>query len=224
MKRFFLTLVLCFGIVAAFAQEPQEAQQEKTAIDYKNEGNEALRAKDYPKALQLYEQALSMWGSEPKDTAMVYNMAVCAYQTKDFDKALPLLDEAIALNYKKETALLYKANIYKMQKNDVEYVKTLETALANSPDDAKIKGMLATVYLKEANVFYSAGATILKNAAADVTAAKYKTTDEPYKAAVGKANDEFKKALPLVDKALAIDPENATGKQLKSAIEQNLKG
>lgn len=217
MKRFFLALVLCFGIVAAFAQE------EKTAIDLKNEGNEALRAKDYPKALQLYDQALSKWGDEPKDTAMVYNMAVCAYNIKDFNKALPLLDDAIAMNYKKETALLYKANIYKAQKNDEGYIKTLEAALANSPDDAKIKGMLATVYLKEANVFYSAGAKILKDAAADVTAAKYKTTDEQYKTAVSKANAEFKKALPIVDKALSYDPENATGKQLKAAIEQNLK-
>lgn len=218
MKRLFLAIVFCFGIVVGFAQD------EKTAVDFTNEGNEALRAKDYPKALQLYEQALGKWGDAPKDTAMVYHMAYCAYQTKSFDKAIKLLDESIALNYKKETAMLYKANIYKIQKNDVEYEKTLEVALENSPDDAKIKGMLATVYLKEANVFYTAGATILKDAAADVAAAKYKTTDEPYKAAVEKAKDEFKKALPLVDKALVIDPENATGKQLKAACEQNIKG
>jgi len=134
MKRFFLAIVFCFGIVVGFAQD------EKGAVDFKNEGNEALRAKDYPKALQLYEQALSKWADTPKDTAMVYNMAVCAYQTKSFDKAIKLLDESILLNYKKETALLYKANVYKMMKNDVEYVKTLEVALANSPNDAKIKG------------------------------------------------------------------------------------
>jgi len=218
MKRFFLAIVFCFGIVVGFAQD------EKGAVDFKNEGNEALRAKDYPKALQLYEQALSKWADTPKDTAMVYNMAVCAYQTKSFDKAIKLLDESISLNYKKETALLYKANVYKMMKNDVEYEKTLEVALANSPNDAKIKGLLATVYLKEANIFYTAGATILKNAAADVAAAKYKTTDEPYKVASEKAKDEFKKALPLVEKALATDPQNATGKQLKAACEQNIKG
>lgn len=218
MKRLFLAIVFCFGIVAGFAQD------EKTAIDLTNDGNEALRAKDYPKALQLYEQALGKWADTPKDTAMVYNMAVCAYQTKSFDKAIKLLDESIALNYKKETALLYKANIYKVTKNDAEYEKTLEVALATSPDDAKIKGMLATVYLKEANVFYTSGATILKETTADVAAKKYKTTDEPYKAATEKAKDEFKKALPLVEKALAIDPENATGKQLKAACEQNIKG
>jgi len=218
MKRFFLALIFCFGIVVGFAQD------EKSAVEIKNLGNEALRAKNYPTALKLYEEALSKWADTPKDTAMVYNMAVCAYQTKDFDKALKYLDESIALNYKKETALLYKANVYKALKNDAQYEKTLEVALANSPNDAQLKGMLAKVYLKEANVFYTAGATILKNAAADVTAAKYKTTDPPYKAEVEKAKAEFKKALPLIDKALAVDPENATGKQLKAACEQNIKG
>lgn len=218
MKRFFLAIAFCFGIVVGFAQD------EKSAIDLKNEGNEALRTKEYPKALQLFEQALSKWGDEPKDTAMVYNMAYCAYQSKSFDKAITLFDEAIKLNYKKETAYLYKANSYKIQKKDEEYVKTLEEALADSPDNAKVKGMLSTVYLKEANVFYSNGAKILKQAAADVAAAKYKTTDPAYKEAEGKATDEFKKALPLVEKALSYDPENATAKQLKAACEQTIKG
>jgi tetratricopeptide (TPR) repeat protein len=218
MKRFFLAIVLCFGVAVGFAQD------EKTAIDFKNDGNEALRAKDYTKALQLYEQALSKWGDTPKDTAMVYNMAVCAYQTKSFDKAIKLLDESIALNYKKETAILYKANTYKVLKNDAEYVKTLEEALANSPNDVKVKGMLAQVYVKEANVFYSAGATILKTAAADVAAAKYKTTDPQYKDAEAKAKEEFKKALPVIEKALGYDPNNATAKQLKAACEQAIKG
>lgn len=217
MKRFFLGLIFCFGIIVGFAQD------EKTAIDFKNEGNEALRAKDYPNALQLYEQALSKWGDEPKDTAMVYNMAVCAYQTKDYDKALKYFDESIGLDYKKETALQYKANIYQLTKNDEEYEKALEAALAASPDDSKIKGRLATFYLKEANTYYSEGAKILKGAADDVAASKYKTTDDAYKKAVENAKDEFKKALPIVDKALAIDPANATGKQLKTAIEQNIK-
>lgn len=218
MKRFFLALVFCFGIVVGFAQD------EKSAIDLKNDGNDALRAKDYPKALQLYEQALGKWADTPKDTAMVFNMAVCAYQTKSFDKAVKLFDEAIALNYKTPTAILYKANTYKAQKKDAEYLKTLEEGLALSPADEKIKGMLAAVFVKEANVFYTAGATILKVAAADVAAAKYKTTDPQYKEAEAKAKAEFRKALPVVEKALSYDPANAAAKQLKAACEQTLKG
>ncbi|MFY9152242.1 MAG: hypothetical protein WAO52_09520, partial [Prolixibacteraceae bacterium] len=64
---------------------------------------------------------------------------------------------------------------------------------------------------------------ILKDAAADVAAAKYKTTDDPYKEAEAKAKDEFKKALPILEKALSFDPANAQGKQLKDACEQMLK-
>lgn len=218
MKKFLLAIAFCFGIVVGFAQE------EKSAVDFKNEGNDALRAKDYPKALKLYEQALTKWGDEPKDTAMVYNMAVCAYQTKSYDKALKFLDESMALNYKKETAILYKANTYRALKKDDEYVKTLEEALVISPNDDKIKGMLSTVYAKEANVFYTAGAKILKSAAADVAAAKYKTTDPQYKEAEGKAKEEFQKALPIIEKALGYDPENAIAKQLKAACEQMIKG
>ncbi|MDP2334940.1 MAG: tetratricopeptide repeat protein [Bacteroidota bacterium] len=218
MKRFFLALVFCFGIVVGFAQD------EKSAIEFTNEGNDALRAKDYAKALQLYDQALGKWGDAPKDTALVYHMAVCAYQIKNFDRAITLFDEAVKLNYKKETAMLYKANSYKSLKKDEEYVKTLEEALAMSPDDSKLKGMLAKVYLIDANVFFTSGAKILKEAAADVAANKYKTTDEPYKQAEQKAKGEFKQALPIIEKALVYEPENATAKQLKAACEQYVKG
>lgn len=218
MKRLFLVVAFCFGIVAAFAQD------QKSAIDFKNEGNDALRAQNYPQALNLYEQALSKWGDEPKDTAMVYNMGYCAYKTKAFDKAVKYFDEAISLGYKKDVAMLYKANTYKMLKDEDSYVKTLEEALADQPDNKTVKEQLAIVYLKQANVFYVNGAKILKAAAADVAAAKYKTTDPQYKEAESKAGDEFKKALPILEKALNFDPTNETAKKLKEACEQTIKG
>jgi len=218
MKKFFLVIALCFGIMAGYAQE------EKSAAEITNEGNDALRVKDFTKALNLYEQAISKMSEAPQDTAMYYHMAYSAYQIKSFDKAIKYFDESIKLDYKKETAFLYKANSYKMMKDEDGYVKTLEEALTDSPDNAKVKSMLAIVYLKQANVFYTNGAKILKDAAADVTASKYKTTDPQYKDAEGKAKEEFKKALPVVDKALSFDPENATAKQLKAACEQTIKG
>lgn len=220
MKRLFLVIALCFGIVAAYAQD----QKEKSAIDFKNEGNEALRSKNYPQALKLYEEALSHWKDEPKDTAMVYNLAYCAYQTKSFEKAIKYFDEAISLGYKKDVALLYKANAYKLMNNEDAYVKTLEEALVSQPNNMKVKQQLAIVYLKQANVFYTNGAKILKAAADDVTAKKYKTTDPQYKEAETKADAEFKKALPIIEKALTYDPNNETGKKLKEACQQTIKG
>jgi len=229
MRRLLLVFVLCLGAVVGFAQD------EKTAVDIKNDGNEALRAKNYAGALQLFEKALGKWNAEPQDsaqlalydmatdTALVYNMAVCAYQSKTYDKAIKYFDESIAMDYKKETAYLYKAYTYRKMNNDDEYLKTLEEALAVTPNDDKVKGLLAIVYMKDANVFYTTGAKILKQAAADVAAAKFKTTDPPYLEAEGKAKDEFKKALPILEKALSFDPENAQGKQLKDACEQMLK-
>lgn len=229
MRRLFLVFALCLGAVVGFAQD------EKTAVDLKNDGNEALRAKNYSGALDLYEKALVKWNAEPQDsaqlalydmatdTALVYNMAVSAYQAKSYDKAITYFDNSIGMGYKKETAYLYKAYTYRKMKNDDEYVKTLEEALNVTPNDDKVKGLLAIVYMKDANVFYSNGAKILKEAASDVAAAKYKTTDEPYKVAEAKAKDEFKKALPILEKALSFDPENAQGKQLKDACEQMLK-
>lgn len=229
MRRLFLVFALCLGAVVGFAQD------EKTAVDFKNDGNDALRAKNYAGALKLYEKALDKWNAEPQDsaqialydmatdTALVYNMAVSAYQAKSYEKAIKYFDESIAMAYKTETSYLYKAYAYRKMKNNDEYLKTLEEALVVSPNDDKVKGLLATIYLKDANVFYTSGAKILKGAAADVAAAKYKTTDEPYKEAEEKAKVEFGKALPILEKALSFDPENAQGQQLKDACEQMLK-
>ena len=201
MRKLLLVFALCLGAVVGFAQT------EKTAVDIKNDGNDALRAKNYAGALQLYEKALSKWNAEPQDsaqvalydmstdTALVYNMAVSAYQAKSYDKAIKYFDESIAKDYKKDVAYLYKAYTYKKLNKDDEYVKTLEEALETSPNDDKVKGLLATVYLKDANVFYTSGAKILNGAIADVAAKKYVTTDDAYKVNESKAKDEFNKAL-----------------------------
>ena len=70
MKRIFFVFVMLIGILGANAQVV-----EKTFAELKNEGNAAVNAKDYPKALELYEQAIAKLGDSPiTDTMMVYNM------------------------------------------------------------------------------------------------------------------------------------------------------
>jgi tetratricopeptide (TPR) repeat protein len=200
------------------------AQTEKTFTDLKNEGNAAIQINDFPHALDLYEQALVKMGNQSiVDTSMIYDMGYCAFRAKNNEKALKYFDRAISMNYNTVNAYLYKADVYKLMKNKAESLKSLEAAYAIDPNDSKVKSKLAGVYIKEANVYYTAGAIILKNAANDVAAAKYKITDEPYKQAGNKAKVEFGKVLPLAEKALSYDPGNVTAKQLKTSCENALK-
>lgn len=219
MKRFFSIIVMCLGFMAINAQVV-----EKTFADLKNEGNTAINGKDYKKALDLYEQALVKLGDQPiVDTSMIYNMGYCAYSVKNYQKALKYFDQSISMNYKKVNALVYEADSYKAMKKDAESLKALETALAIAPNDAKVKSKLAAYYVKAATGFYSRGSAIITKVNNDITAGKVKTTDPAYITAEQKAKDEYGKAMPLIEKALGFDPNNATAKQLKDACEAAVK-
>ncbi len=220
MKKLFFVLLMFIVVSAANAQTP-----EKSFADLKNEGNAAIKIKDYAKALDLYEQALVKWGDKPvADTSMIYNMGLCAMSSKSYEKSLKYFDQAIAMNYKKVNSLLYEADVYRLMKKDAESLKSLEAALAISPEDPKVKSKLAAYYVKEANTFYSKGSAIITKVNGEITAGKLKTSDEPYKQAEKQAIDEFKKAMPLIEKALGYDANNGTAKQLKDACELAIKG
>lgn len=218
MKRFFLVIVLCLGVFAGFAQDAVDA------VQLKNDGNEALRGKNYKKALELFEKSIANWGDEEQDNAMIYNAGYCAYKVKNYKKAVQYFDQSIQDNYKTSTAYLYKANSLKKAGDEAGFVATLEAGMAANTNDAKMKSMLSNYYLKEGNAFYKKGASILKKAAADVAAGKYKTTDDQYKKVTADAKAEFKKALPLFDKALELTPNDDTAKQLKAAANQAING
>jgi len=219
MKNLFFIVLMFFTVATINAQTP-----EKTFAELKNEGNAAIKAQDFAKALDLYEQAMVKLGDQPlADTSMIYNMGICALKTKSYDKALTYFDKTIALNYKKVNSLVYKADVYRLTKKDAENLKTLEEALALSPEDQKIKSKIASYYVKEANTFYTKGSDIMAKVNAQITAGKLKTVEEQKKAEEP-AIVEFKKALPLIEKALGYDPANATAKQLKTACETAIKG
>lgn len=219
MKRLFLVIAFCFGMTAGFAQDAVDA------IQLKNDGNEALRGKNYKKALELFEKSIANWPEdEEEDKAMIYNAGFCAYKIKDYTKAVKFFDQSIDSNYKVSTAYLYKADSQRKSGDKDGYVETLEAGIAANPNDSKMKSMLSTHFLKAGNAFYKKGANILKQAAADVSAGKYTTADEQYQQATTEAKDEFKKALPYFERALKIEPNDATAKQLKEACTEAIKG
>jgi pilus assembly protein Flp/PilA len=214
MKKLIAMFVLCFSLTAVFAQE---------SVELKNAGNDALRDKDYAKALENFEKAIAVWGDEAPDYAMIFNSGYSAFKVKDYDKAVKYFDEAITGEYKTETAYLYKATAFKAKGDTEAYVKTLTEGIEKTTDNGQLKEALAKNYVVEGTSNYNDAAKILKAAVDNVNAGKMKTTDEPYLAEIAKAKKEFGNAIEMVDKALELNPADETAKKIKSACEQNLK-
>ena len=196
----------------------------QTAVEFKNAGIEANKAKDYAKALENFEKAMAVWGSEPADYAMITNSGICAFQLKDYDKAIKYFDQLIAGNYKPENAYGMKALVYKVQKKDEEYLKVLNEAMAKFPENPKFKDDLSKYYQGAGVTQYNSGATIMKGAVDKLNAKKYKDDKDPgYKAEVDKAKKEFSTAILSFTKALEFNPADEKSKTLKATSETQLK-
>lgn len=215
MKKVALILILSLGFVSLFAQE---------SVKLQNAGNDALKAKDYAKALENYEKAMAVWGTAPKDSVMFYNCGICAIQVKDYGKAIKFFELAAAHNFKAEDALFKIALIYKFQKNNEAYLKTINDGIAKYPANTNFKGELSKNYLLEGVAHYNSGNGLLKGAIDKINAKKFKDANDPgYKAEIAKAKKEFSDAIPSFDKAIELNPADAKAQELKAACEKQVK-
>lgn len=215
MKRFFVIVVFCISAVGFI-----NAQD---AVTLKNEGNDALRSKKYAEALEKFEKSLAAWDDSDADNQMIYNTGYCAFKTKNYNKAIKYFNQSISAGYKAENAIRYKAFSYSKLSDTDSYLKTLEEGINKYPNSKSIKTDLTKFYNKKALKHYNKGAEILKAAATDVSAGKYKTTDDAYLAEIDKAKKEFKAAIPFLDKAQKYSPNDATAKKIRKGCEDNLK-
>ena len=215
MKRIALLLCLSLGFVSLFAQE---------SVKLQNAGNDALKAKDYAKALESYEKAMAVWGTAPQDSVMLYNCGICGIQVKDYDKAIKYFNLAAAHNFKPADALFKVALIYKFQKNNDAYLKAINEGAAKYPENPSFKGELSKNFLMEAVAHYNGGNGLLKAAIDKITSKKYKYDNDPgYKAEIAKAKKEFSDAIPSLDKAIELNPADEKAKEIKAACEKQVK-
>jgi len=215
MKRIAVLLFLCVGFVTLFAQE---------SVKLQNAGNDALKAKDYATALGNYEKAMAVWGTAPKDSVMFYNCGICAIQVKDYEKAIKYFGLAETHNFKPADALFKIALIYKFQKNNEAYLKTINEGAAKYPDNANFKGEISKNFLMEGVSHYNSGNALLKGAIDKITSKKFKDAKDPgYIAEIAKAKKEFSDAIPSFDKAIELNPADAKAQELKAACEKQVK-
>jgi len=123
MKRILLGVVFLLGTFAVFAQD---------AAELINQANEALTAKDYAKAFELYESAMNNLGEVQVDEAINFNIGFAAMQAEKYDAAVKYFDKAIAVDANTAAAKEYKANsLAKLDKTDeaiVAYKEAIEVA------------------------------------------------------------------------------------------------
>jgi tetratricopeptide (TPR) repeat protein len=215
MKKLIFVFILCFCIGSLVAQE---------AAKFKSAGNEAIKVKDFAKAIENYEKAIAAWGADPQDFAMIYNCAVCAIQIKDYAKAIKYFDQTIAGNYKPDDSFFNKAMALKLQKNNKEYVKVINEGITKFPDNPKFKLELSKYYVAEGIGHYNSGVKLLNSASDKIKSKKYKDAKDPaYLADLEKVKKEFSDAIPSLDKALELNAADATAKTMKENCEKQLK-
>ncbi len=191
--------------------------QDKSADEYKNDGNAAVREKNYQVALEAYKQAITLWG-DSADAATVYNAADCARRIAEYDTAIELYNKAITLDYKADFSTYYIAEVYGKQNKIEERIALLETASEKYTEGkvaSFIKKGLAKEYTNKAMDAYKEGSAIL--------AQSQNAKPEQYKEIESRATAKFAEAKPWVDKVLAVDPDNANAKTILNGIKDYVK-
>ena len=193
----------------------------KVSDCYVNLAEMYVDKKDYAKAVENYEKAISTATSGAD--ALAFKAGSAAYNGKNYDKAVEMFNKCIAANFKGETAYYYKSIILKNQGKDAESKAALEEGLAKFPGDAKMAPALAKVYVAEGNELYKKGAAVVSEANTKVTAGKLKTDDPAYQAELSKAKVEFEAAIAVLEKAKALDASNANIQKLLDACAAAMK-
>lgn len=193
--------------------------QDKTAAEYKNEGNDALRNKDYASALELYEKAIENWEEGEPEDAMIYNAATCARRTDNFDKAIKYYSMAKDRGFRDDIATYYIAYSLNKQGKGEKMENFLQKAVKeyqNSKYVGHMKKLLVNYYLKKGAEPY--------NEASQILASAQNADPSQYDQITANANEKFRKAKEWFEKALEVDPENSKAKTSLKEIKARLAG
>jgi tetratricopeptide (TPR) repeat protein len=200
--KYLITLALATSFLFANAQE------EKSAITLKNEAVEALKVKDYTKALGIYEQVMTMTKDAPEGV-VYYNAATSARSLESYEKAIEYYKVSETLNYRPDQSAFYVGFILNKQNKDAEMETVMLAAIEKYATTSKIldkmQAMLINYYLVQGSKPFNEAADILKGA----KPADQKELDELNV----KVKVKFEEAKPWFDKAAkytAADDERVT--------------
>ena len=243
MKKFVLLLALCFGVGNVFAQD---------ADKLRDEGDAAIKAKDYKTALAKYSEFLKL--TEYKDTVRIYNCAIAANQVKNYEEAAKYFDMAVKYKYNLAGSYTGEAMALRNLKKTDEFLETVNAGLEALPGNDNLEKLLYAYCItngqaaQKANKFEDAeklfNAVLVSGDAKHKSNALYclgslyynrganllvevtplATTDaDKYNAGKEKATVDLKKAKEFLEEALKANEANANAKKILDAINTTLK-
>jgi tetratricopeptide (TPR) repeat protein len=200
MKRVVLLVVTVFLAAVSFAQD---------AAEKINQANEAMKSKDYAKAFELYESAMSNLGDVQVPDAINYNIGLAAYNSDNFDKAIEYFDKAIAADANVDKSWEYKAGAYGKMNKYQEAIDSYKKAIEASPDNASTLSYNAGITAYKGKKYTDAVEFFTKAVEGNYkgsTAQYYKAVaynklkdDEGYKAALVEGVEKFPTNTKLTD-------------------------
>ena len=237
MKKIVLLLAFCLSIGNLFAQD---------ADKLRDEGDAALKAKNYAEAFTKYDAFLKQTNNEDADR--VFNCGFAAFQAKKYEDAVKYYDLAIQKNKNVDDAYTGKAMSLRNLNKPVEFTATVEAGLKVKPGDENLEKLLYGYCMKQAqtaqkagkvadaeelfkdvlivsnakykgNALYSLGAMYYNEGAKILAAA---TDPAKYEAEKDKADVQMKKAKDYLEQALALNAADANSKKILDSINETL--
>lgn len=188
----------------------------------KANAKDALDNNEYEKAIEIYKALMAEFQDDASiaETGgiMFYNEGITNYKNKDFVNAVKCFTiSEKQFNYEKSKK--YKlASLKKVAEGLAADGKTSVQEVSLCDENKNLlQESLANVYVSEGNDFYKKGAAILTAANEKVNSGSLKTTDEAYLAEVEKAQEQFKAAMEVLEKAKELDPSNENAQKLIDA-------
>lgn len=121
-----LLFIAVITTVLSFAQD---------AAEKLNQAQEALKAQDYAKAYQLYDEAMSNLGDVQVDVSINFNIGFAAYKAENLEGAVKYFDKAIAAGTNVSKCYEYKALAYNDKKDYSNAVANFEKAIETSTEN-----------------------------------------------------------------------------------------
>jgi stress-induced-phosphoprotein 1 len=117
-------------------------QDDAKAEEAKQKGNEFFRAQEWPKAVEMYEDAVKR---APKNAAMRNNLSAALCKIMDFNGAKREVEKALELDPKYVKAWVRKGDIEFMMKEFHKALDSYKAGLEIEPDNPSCKQGLAKV-------------------------------------------------------------------------------